>query len=119
MSALAQQPPAELPPLTIANIFREGGLLGRAPEIVQWSPDGKKVSYIVRDDSGEHAELWYLDVNTGKPAVLVSEQKLQTLQPPVANLKDERKTERRHTVGGYQWAPDSERLLFDANGQLW
>lgn len=115
----AQQQPNELPPLTIANIYREGGLLGRAPEMVQWSPDGKKISYIVRDDSGEHAELWYLDVATGKPAVLVSEQKLQTLQPPVTNLKDERKTERRHTVGGYQWAPDSSHLLFDANGQLW
>jgi len=118
-SATAQQTASELPPLTIANIFREGGLLGRAPEQVQWSPDGKKVSYIIRDDSGEHAELWWLDVATGKPAVLVSEQKLQTLQPPVANAKDERKTERRHTMGGYYWSPDSEHLLFDADGQLW
>lgn len=117
--AVAQQQSSELPPLTISNIYREGGLLGRAPENVQWSPDGTKVSYIVRDDSGEHAELWYIDVATGKPAVLVTEEKLQTLQPPLTNVKDERKTERRHSVGGYHWAPDSSKLLFDANGQLW
>src|SRR5437868_1887713 len=86
--AFAQQPapaaPQAPPPkeLSIANIFAEGGLTGRAPEAVQWSPDAQRVSYILRDDAGERGELYYVDLATGKPAVLVAAQKLATLEPP-------------------------------------
>src|SRR5258707_6243060 len=40
--------------LTIEAIFADGGITGRAPETVKWSPDGTKVSFVQRDDSGEH-----------------------------------------------------------------
>ena len=66
--------------LTISNIFREGGLTGRAPETVKWSPDGKKVSYVLRDDSGERGQLWYIDVSTGKPAGPTFRDALETQQ---------------------------------------
>ena len=62
--------------LTIADIFAEGGLTGRAPETVKWSPDGKRVSYVLRDDSGEHGQLWYIDLEATRPAVLVTSEKL-------------------------------------------
>ena len=52
-------------PLTIEAIFAEGGITGRAPENIKWSPDGTKVSFVQRDDSGEHGELWYVDTSTG------------------------------------------------------
>jgi Tol biopolymer transport system component len=52
--------------LTIEQIFAEGGLTGRAPETVKWSPDGSKVSFVQRDDAGEHGELWYVDAMTGR-----------------------------------------------------
>ncbi len=107
--------------LTIENIFAEGGITGRAPETVKWSPDGTKVSFVQRDDSGEHGALYYVDVATGKKAVLVAEEKLASLAPPVSSIKDEREKERiqRYSVAGYQWAPDSKHLLFDSGGQLW
>lgn len=107
--------------LTIENIFAEGSITGRAPETIKWSPDGKKVSFIQRDDSGEHGALWYVDVATGNKAVLVAEEKLQELQPPISSIKDEREKERvtRYGVAGYHWAPDSQHILFDAHGQLW
>ena len=115
---LAQQAPQ---PPTISQIFAEGGLTGRVPESVQWSPDGKRVSYVLRDDPGEHGQLWYVDVASGKPAVLVTEAKLQTLSEPVSKLKNEREKERRtrYKVAAYHWAPDSKHILFDSNGQLW
>ncbi len=107
--------------LTIDAIFSEGGITGRAPETVKWSPDGTRVSFIQRDDSGEHGALYYVDVASGKTAVLVPEGKLATLAPPVSGIKDEREKERieRYSVGGYQWAPDSKHILFEARGQLW
>ena len=33
-------------PLTIESIFSEGGITGRAPEAIQWSPDGKKLTFV-------------------------------------------------------------------------
>lgn len=106
---------------TIEAIFAEGGITGRAPEGVQWSPDDSKFSFIQRDDSGEHGELWYVAAATGEKKVLVNEMKLASLAPPVTNLKDEREKERetRYHVDAYQWAPDSQHLLFNSQGQLW
>ncbi len=107
--------------LTIESIFSDTGVIGRGPETVKWSPDGQKVSFVQRDDTGEHGALYYIDVATGKRAVLVAEEKLAALAPPVSTIKDERERERvtRYSIAAYQWAPDSKHLLFDSRGQLW
>jgi dipeptidyl-peptidase-4 len=107
--------------LTIEDIFKPGGILGRGPEDLKWSPDGSKVSFVQRDDSGEHGALYYVDVTTGKPAVLVASEKLTSLAPPTSAIKDERKKEaaRRYSIAAYHWSPDSKKLLFDSMGQLW
>ncbi len=107
--------------LTIEDIFQPGGILGRGPENVKWSPDGTKVSFVQRDDTGERGELYYVDVATGKSAVLVASGKLAALAPPTSAIKDERKKEaaQRYSIAAYHWAPDSKKLLFDSNGQLW
>ena len=102
-------------------MFQPGGILGRGPEDVKWSPDGTKVSFVQRDDSGEHGALYYVDVTTGKPAVLVASEKLASLAPPTSAIKDERKKEaaQRYSIAAYHWSPDSKKLLFDSMGQLW
>jgi dipeptidyl-peptidase 4 len=107
--------------LTIEQIFTDGGITGRAPETIKWSPDGTKVSFVQRDDSGEHGELWYVDTLTGEKGVLVSEVKLSQLAPPVSRIHDEREKERllRYHVAAYSWSPDSKHLIFDSQGQLW
>jgi dipeptidyl-peptidase-4 len=111
---------AQAPQLTIEDIAK-GTLAGRAPESIEWSPDGTKVSFIQRNDTGDHGELWYVDVTTGKKAVLVSESKLNSLAPPTSKIADERQREwrSRYGVASYHWAPDSKVLLFDSNGQFW
>jgi dipeptidyl-peptidase-4 len=122
LPAVAQQPPAGKQPLTIEAIFAPGGLTGRGPETLAWSPDGTKLSFVQRDDAGEHGALYYVDVASGRRAVLVSEEKLATLQPPLEkSVKDERTRERltRYSIAGYQWAPDSKHLLFASAGSLW
>jgi dipeptidyl-peptidase-4 len=107
--------------LTIEDIYRPGGVLGRGPEAMQWSPDGSKVSFVQRDDSGDHGALYYVDVSNGKPAVLVASEKLASLVPSTNAIKDERKKEaaQRYSIAAYQWTPDSKKLLFDSMGQLW
>ena len=122
-TGLAQSVPASEAPkrFTIEQIFAEGGVTGRSPETIKWSPDGTKVSFVQRDDAGEHGELWYVDATTGEKKILVSETKLSQLAPPASKIHDEREKERlsRYHVAAYTWAPDSRHLLFDAQGQLW
>ena len=120
-STAAQSQSAARKPFTIEAIFAEGGLTGRVPENVKWSPDGSKVSFVQRDDAGEHGQLWYADAATGEKKVLVSEAKLALLSPPLSKVKDEREKERlaRYHVAAYVWSPDSKQLLFDSQGQLW
>jgi dipeptidyl-peptidase-4 len=107
--------------LTIDQIFAEGGITGHAPETIKWSPDGTKVSFVQRDDSGDHGELWYVDAITGEKKILASEAKLSQLAPPASKIRDEREKERvaRYHVAAYIWSPDSKHLLFGAQGQLW
>jgi len=107
--------------LTIEQIFAEGGITGRPPETIKWSPDGTKVSFVQRDDNGEHGELCYADALTGERSIVVSEGKLSQLAPPVGKLRDEREIERvtRYHIAAYTWSPDSRHLLFDSHGQLW
>ena len=107
--------------LTIEAIYADGGLLGRPPESIKWSPDGSRVAFVQRDDSGEKGALYYVDANNAKPAVLVSSEKLASLAPPISTVKDERQKEamQRYAVAAYHWAPDSKKLLFDSMGQLW
>jgi dipeptidyl-peptidase 4 len=121
--ASAQSAPKSPPTkaLTIEAIFADGGITGRPPEAIQWTPDHRKLSFIQRDDSGEHGELWSVDAATGQKTLLVSETKLATLAPPVEKIKDEREIERinRYHVDPYRWAPDGKHLLFVPQGQLW
>jgi len=107
--------------LTVDKIFSGPGLTGRQPETLKWSPDGKKISYILRDESGANGQLWYIDVSIGKPAILVTQDRLASLAPPDYQIRNERELERRlrYGIAGYHWAPDSKHLLFDSHGQLW
>jgi dipeptidyl-peptidase 4 len=107
--------------LTIQSIYAPNGLTGRAPDTVRWSPDSKKVSYFLHQEQGDKADLYYIDVTTGKPAVLVGSEQIAAMKPPVAGSKDDREKDNRarYNVAGYHWAPDSEHILFDSNGQLW
>jgi dipeptidyl-peptidase 4 len=108
-------------PLTVETLYQPGGLAGRGPETVEWSPDGSKLTFVQRDEKGEQGELWYLDPATGEKKVLVSAAKLASLDQDVNKVKNEREKERRtrYRVAAYLWSPDSKHLIFDSQGQLW
>jgi len=133
---LGLQPAARAQELTIESIFSPSSITGRAPDNVKWSPDGKKVSYIVHEEPAEKtdrptekadlyyaekADLYYIDVTSGKPAVLVGSEKIAAMAPRASGNKDDRERDNRarYRVAGYHWSPDSQHILFDANGQLW
>jgi dipeptidyl-peptidase-4 len=120
-TSLAQQPQSSTQELTIQAIYSGTGLTGRSPDNIKWSPDQSKVSYIVHDEQTENLQLYYIDIITGKPAVLVASEKLAAMKPPDSKNKDDRDKDNRarYHVAGYHWAPDSKHILFDSSGQLW
>ena len=58
-------------------------------------PDGKKVSYFLHQEQGDKADLYYIDVTSGKPAVLVASEKIAAMKPPVTGTKDDREKDNR------------------------
>jgi dipeptidyl-peptidase 4 len=118
--ALLAQSSLSTKALTIEAIYADGGLTGRGPETMKWSPDNSKLSYIQRDSEGR-SELWSVEAATGEKKLLVGDAKLRSLAPDYAAIKDERERERltRYHVSPYVWAPDSKHLLLAPNGQLW
>ncbi|MGZ4788465.1 MAG: alpha/beta fold hydrolase [Terriglobales bacterium] len=110
------------PPLQLTiEAIASGSMTGHLPESLQWSPDGSRVTYILRDDNGEHGELWSVDPASAQKTILLTETKLASLAPPASKLSNERAREwhLRYGVSGYHWSPDSKYLLFDSNGQFW
>jgi dipeptidyl-peptidase-4 len=99
-------------PLTVEVIYGHGSLTGGGPEQLTWSPDSKHLTYL---DSGQLIDL---DPASGHPHVLVSREKLAPFIRDDATEKDRDHRQRYH-MAGYIWAPDSQHLLFDADGHLW
>jgi dipeptidyl-peptidase-4 len=99
-------------PLTVEKIFAHGPLVGKPPEDLAWSPDGKHLTYI---DGGELIDL---DPGSGKPHVMVSRAKMASFEGKGAS-EEERDHRSRYGEANYQWAPDSKHLLFDSDGRLW
>ena len=98
--------------LTVDAIYGHGSLTSGGPEQLTWSPDGKHLTYL---DSGQLIDL---DPATGHPHVLISRAKLAPLTRDDASEKD-RDHRLRYKMASYIWAPDSQHLLFDADGHLW
>ena len=66
--------------LTIEEIFSDVGLTGRMPEHLKWSPEGRKLTFILRDDSSNRGDLWAVDTANGEKQILVSHEQLASLR---------------------------------------
>ena len=99
-------------PLTVEAIFQPGPLVGKPPDSLAWSPDGKNLTYL------DGAELIAIDPDTAKTHVMVSRAKLASISGSNDSETD-RDHRERYKMAGYQWGPDSTHLMFDSNGRLW
>jgi dipeptidyl-peptidase-4 len=99
---------------TVQGIFGHmGRLAGDPPSGISWSPDGKHATWI--DGNGDLMEIEPPGV---KPKRLIPYARISSLLN--ANLSESARSHRsRYDEPDYIWAPDSEHLLFDTNGELW
>ena len=110
---------AQTPELTVQWMYTHSAT-GQPPTTIKWSPDGTQVSFLL-PDAGQKTSLYAIDAATGKQSVLVPAEKIAAMTPAASQTKDDRQNDNRarYNVAGYHWAPGSQHLLFDANGQLW
>lgn len=101
-------------PWTVKEIWgNPGSLTGDPPRGMTWAPDGKVISWI-----DEHGNLMAIHPPSIKPHVLIPAGKIVNLldAPIPERARDHRA---RYHQPDYIWAPDSRRILFDTDGELW
>ena len=98
---------------TVEDIFRNGGPTGVAPHGIEWSPDGKLLTFLAPDNTvGKQGDLLALDAATGKISVLATQDKLAAA--PISEKDKDHRT--RYSLPSYTWAADSKHLILDAGG---
>ena len=106
---------------TIAQIFAEPGLTGYHSEQIQWSPDGKQLTYLLRQPGKPDADLYLVNVTTGKISLLLSAAQLAGAATPPSAIKNQIEQERitRYGVDSYYWSPKSDAIFYLSNDQIY
>jgi dipeptidyl-peptidase-4 len=108
-------------PLTVERIYGQPSLSGSLTQGLQWSPDGKLLSYFQRTGQGREAktDIWVLEVATGERKLLLDSEQVAKLLPPEAPAPGQPTGLGRITPQRYFWAPASDALLFVSQGHLY
>ncbi len=125
IATMATPAAAQRKALTVERIYGPGpSLSGALTQGLQWSPDGKLLSYTQRSGQGREAktDIWVLDVASGERRVLLDSAKIQALAPPSAESTgtgNQTTGLGRLTPQRFQWSPKGDALLFVAQGNLY
>ncbi len=107
----ASAPPSATAGLTLDAIFAPDGN-GHTAAQAAWSPDGRHLTYVWKDDQGE--ALWWLDAGAAGSAGSARPELLFRFADFKARWKDKESFE----VDEYQWSPRGDSLLLDSGGDL-
>ena len=132
-SARAQSPAS----LTVREIMSEPSIAGVRAEGEKLAPNGKLAAYLWSASRREPRDLYIVSTRGGNPKLVArAVDKPQELRPNATETRDEaragdeRKEERvmqrdrlqqalEQSVSAIEWSPDSRRLLFSKNGDLY
>jgi dipeptidyl-peptidase-4 len=106
--------------LTIERIYGEPSLSGTPTTGIEWTPDSKRISYLVRNPQGDKAasELWTMDAATGERKVLVTAETLKAIAQPEKTKSTQATGLGRIEPGSYFWFPGGDSLLFAGSTTL-
>ncbi len=114
--------------LTVKEIMKEPSIAGMRVEGEMLSPDGKFVVYLWNSDGKEPRDLYLVSTSGGDAKKLLSPSDLVTKKDAtkkddplnygvVAN--DEFSRSQRNGLGNLRWSPDSSKILFTQNGDIY
>ncbi len=109
--------------LTVERIWGQPSLSGSLTTGLQWSPDGKLLSYFQRSGTGRAArsDVWVMDVASGERRVLLDAEKLRSLLPATETAAPQTQATGlgRTSPQRYFWSPKGDALLFVSQGDLY
>lgn len=114
--------------LTIPEIMAEPSLAGQRPSGARLSPDGTKLIFLWNAEGKPKRDLYMVSTGGGTPEVIlrVSDLPARPRPPERENklnygveLRDEFARDREGpSLGGFAWSPDSQKLIFSHNGDI-
>ncbi len=116
------RPPGSAPkPLTVERIYGQPSLSGTLTTGLEWSPEGKLLSYFQRTGEGPEAktDIWVLDADTGERRKLVDSEMMVEILPQAGGTQGQQTGLGRVTPQRYFWAPGGDALLFVSSGDLY
>ena len=113
--------------LTVRDIMREPSIAGMRPENEKLSPDGKSVVFSWNAEGKEPRDLYIVSTNGGEPKMLVDAEKNFEMRSAAPESKlnygvivrDDFVKAREKNLGGAEFSPNSKRLLFVQNGDIY
>ncbi|MBS0433188.1 MAG: S9 family peptidase [Proteobacteria bacterium] len=121
---VAWAPGAMAEKLSIDRIFSDPALSGPAQRNVQVAPDASRVTYLLGKDSDQNQlDLWEYHIADHAARMLVDSAALEPDGEQISDAEKARRERERtaafHGIVDYQWSPDSRKLLFPLNGDLY
>jgi dipeptidyl-peptidase 4 len=113
----AQTKPEAAKELTVERIYGAPSLSGHLTPGIEWSPDGKRISYLDLNRGGG-MELWTMDAATGARRLLVDAETLQIVMQPQKAKAIQSTGLGRIQPENYQWSPAGDSLLFTGASDL-
>src|SRR5271154_4975254 len=106
--------------LTVARIYSQPSLSGQLARGLQWSPDGKLLTFFEVRGAGKDAqtELWSMDASSVARRLFVAAEKLLSILPAAPAKANQPTGLGLIAPSQYQWAPDSSALLFQSEQSL-
>src|SRR5277367_412627 len=106
--------------LTVERIYSQPSLSGQLARGLQWSPDGRMLTFFEVRGAGQDAqtELWSMDASSGARRLFVAAGKLLSILPTAPARANQATGLGRIAPSQYQWAPDSSALLFQGEQSL-
>ena len=113
--------------LTVKEMMREPSVAGMRPDSEKLSPNGQSVVYAWNADGIEPRNLYIVSSNGGDARILVNAEANyeQRTLPPASKLdyglqvRDDFVKAREKNLGGVEFSPDSHRILFLQNTDIY
>ena len=115
-SALSLADPKPSKPLTVERIYSAPSLSGYLARGVEWSPDGKRISFLDRRASS--LEMSTIDAVTSERKVLVNSDVLTEVMQPERKQNIQSTGLGRVQADNYRWSPSGNSLLFIGGSSL-
>ena len=113
--------------LTVRDIMREPSIAGMRPDSEKLSPDGKLVAFSWNAEGREPRNLYLMPTGGGAAKIIVDAEKNYEMRPPAPEnrlnygliVRDDFAKAREKNLSGAEFSPDSKRLLFTQNSDIY